>query len=461
MNNQDSNLNALFNRYWQDYQQNRPIGGGVAYESKLRQCTLDGSLDSLKELDTFLTSIRSDLQHKFAQLGKSLSPQEKQNLAFKQDKFRALILFIGCYTGVVLAKAHQARPQFLNQAQLQQLDSNFVHDDFVYSMAVAYVAEDQQASIATRLSPQVANIRKPWLFFVFEPIAMRLFGSFDYQVLSIQGQAQVVDGLYRAVSERLPTKSIVTEAIVTKPVTTNAIKPVVNNPQPTVSPVSKPSIPKQAPQEIAKQPIKNQPKQPPQQTTDDYLQLLTELESIPVEQSQAVELYQKAKNVMQKLDNFAQQQSKAPSEIQLNESQTKICRQALQIMKQSAIAGNTTAMLHFAVYLMRGDWLVENKAEGITLIQNASNAQDPRAMRLLSKLYYKGEEGIAQDAKLGEYWLEQASNAGHPEAIQVKQQIQMAQMMISERKQEEKSDKIYLYLFIGLAVLVLLIMIFV
>ncbi len=504
MNNQDSNLNALFNRYWQDYQQNRPIGGGVAYESKLRQCTLDGSLDSLKELDILLTAIRKDVHVKFVQSGKNYSNKEKQSILLKQDEFYRLVLFIGLYTGVVLAKVYKFTPQFINQSQLQQLvpqlEPQLASDDVTHSMAVNYIDSDKHHYLN---NTQVASLDRPWLFFVFEPIMMRLFGAFDYQIQSIQGQTQVADGLYRAVTERLP------EAIVEQINATQHHKPVVTSQQrQPEAPIHTPlqtsaQIQPKTPVEITQktQPLKQeqanklQPqtviKSPPiepvtEQVTpnvtvpspvisseqsktkqtkggdskDEYLQLLVELESIPVEQSQAVEQYQKAKSVMQKLDNFAQQQGKAPSEIQLNESQTKVCQQALQMIKKSASVGNTTAMLHLAVYLMRGDWLAQNKTEAVTLIQNASNAQDPRAMRLLSKLYYKGEEGLAQNAELGKYWLEQASDAGHPEAKQVNQQMQLAQMLISERKQEEKSDKLYLYLFIGLAVLVLLIMIF-
>lgn len=47
--------------YWQDFLANRPIAGGMAYESQLRACMLDESLASLQRVDTLLSQIRRDL----------------------------------------------------------------------------------------------------------------------------------------------------------------------------------------------------------------------------------------------------------------------------------------------------------------------------------------------------------------------------------------------------------------
>ena len=34
--------------YWQDYERGNPIGGGMSFEKRLRDCALDDTLESLK-----------------------------------------------------------------------------------------------------------------------------------------------------------------------------------------------------------------------------------------------------------------------------------------------------------------------------------------------------------------------------------------------------------------------------
>ncbi len=409
---ENTDLNSLFHHYWQDYQEEKTVASGLAYENQLRQhCDLNESLDSLKELDGFLIAVRRDVLAKVTKANLNLDNKGIEDLLLQKEEFRNLLLFIGCYTGHVLAKQHDTQVNFLTQAQLQQINPQFKHDSFIYSMAVNYTKNKQ-----TQFSEKISTINQPYLFFVYEPMIMRLCGGDNYALTSIQGQAKIADSLYQSVIDRLPAKKTLN-----KQDTTNSN---LNNPK------------------------------------DIYSILLTELETIPVKQTQAVEQYEKAKKVMEKFDDFAKQQGKAPAEIQLSDTHTNVCQQALNIIKRSAELGNTTAMLHLAVYHIRGDWLPQDIAQGVELIKKSANAQDKRAMNTLSKMYYQGVEGILPaDTNLAKHWLEIASKGGHPDARKIHYEMRKAEMMINERKNEEETDKKYFYLFSVLAVFVLIILI--
>ncbi len=428
-----TNLDSLFRRYWKDYQEGNKIAGGLAYENQLReQCDLNESLDSLKELDTFLTAVRRDVLAKVTKANLKLDNKGIENLLLQKQEFRYLLRFIGLYTGHVLAKQHGAQARFLMNSQLQPLDKTFKSDNFIYSMAVVFTKNDK-----AKLSDKISTINKPWLFFVYEPIIMRLCGGYDYQLTSIQGQEKIIASLYQSVIDRLPAGVVINKkADVEQKIEEKKIKNKTNAT------------------------AKNTPAN--HNTTDIYSALLEELETIPVKQTQSVEQYEKAKTVMLKFDDFAKQQGKRPSEIQLSDSQKKVCQQALNVIKRSAELGNTTAMLHLAVYYMHGSWVPQSPAQAVELIKKSANSQDKRAMNTLSKMYYQGVEGLLRrNAELGKHWLEIASKGGHPDARKIHYEMRKAEMMINDRKKEVATDKKYIYLFAGLAVIVLLIIIFV
>ncbi len=432
---ENTDLNSLFNRYWKDYQEGNTIADGLAYENQLRQyCDLNGSLDSLKELDGFLTAIRRDMLEKISKANLKLDNKGIEEKLLQKKEFHNLLLFIGFYTGDVLAKQHKAQARFLTQSELQNLDKTFTSDNFIYSMAVFFTKDD-----TANFSEQVSKIKEPWLFFVYEPIIMRLCGGYDYQLTSIQGQQKIADSLYQSVLDRLPPE------VASKQTNQQDLKTKI----------------KKATSTKIRTTTKQEQKPPIHKTTDIYSSLLAELDTIPVKQTQGVEIYEKAKVVMAKLDDFAKQQGKRPSELQLSDNHKKVCQQALNIIKRSAEVGNTTAMLHLAVYYMRGDWLKQDIAQGVELIKQSANAQDKRAMNTLSKMYYQGVEGVlASDSEQGKHWLEIASKGGHPDARKIHYEMRKTEMMISERNKEVETDKKYLYLFSVLALFVLLILIF-
>ncbi len=188
--------------------------------------------------------------------------------------------------------------------------------------------------------------------------------------------------------------------------------------------------------------------------------MLAELDSYVINQFQGEQEYAQGKKVMHQFDAHARKQGKPTAELNFSEKHLQAKNQGLELINKSASYGNTTAMIHLAVYYLRGDWLPKDISKGVALIENAANAKDPRAMRELSRLYYQGV-GVPQDASKGKYWVEQAANAGHPDAKQVVQQMRMAEMMVNEYKADKTSDQRYLYFFIGLFVFMLLLIIFI
>ncbi|MDO4427287.1 MAG: hypothetical protein Q4B88_04075 [Moraxella sp.] len=86
-----SAFDKVFSAYWRDYQNGTPIGGGMAYESRIRALTLDDSLDSLKQLDRLLIAVKKDV---VAQGGEAV--------LLRQSTFRNFLLFLAAYAGRVV-----------------------------------------------------------------------------------------------------------------------------------------------------------------------------------------------------------------------------------------------------------------------------------------------------------------------------------------------------------------------
>lgn len=163
-------LGATAVSYWQDWQCQRPIDGGVAFEANLRKLPLDGSLVSLAHLDQFLLSLQ-------AHLGGDISE------ATHQPKLRKLLVFISFYSGWVLAyhasqlafsnPSHpQVQASWLSRQQLLAAYPIFQHmmgNDSSYALALSLLPPDKTAfssavfsaslyfpllTIMARLSPQ-------------------------------------------------------------------------------------------------------------------------------------------------------------------------------------------------------------------------------------------------------------------------------------------------------------------
>lgn len=127
---------------------------------------------------------------------------------------------------------------------------------------------------------------------------------------------------------------------------------------------------------------------------------------------------------------------------------------ALAIVAKLAQANSTDAMLHQALWHLRGRedlGIAKNSEQGIALVKTAANLQDSRAEKLLSKLYFSGEI-VGMDSEQGKFWLEQAANHGHSEA----KRLQQSFMLVNNLKETRQDEDNYLKkLAIGTAVLLL------
>ena len=467
--------------YWQDFLADRPIAGGIAYESELRDCILDESLASLQRVDTLLSHIRREMVK---------TGRWHEETLLLDERYRNFMVFLAFYAGRVLAQQWQSTPHWYGQFELHKRypELALTTDDFYQHLAVVYCQSADANSVTS-------------LFFALEPIGMRLFGHIDRPFEAVQG-GQVASGLYQAVSARLPhahddhVASSITPAInISTPNTSASVERIktVDSQEPlekeglSHTPHDVPEFQNLSQQESQTKPVlsKSETVQPhttsentvleqplpssvpsPQElpTPAIFTQLLVELDNIEVVQTAGNSEYQQAHKVLEQLEQHIAKQSKPRAQINFSESHLAAKQQALLTLQEAAHAGNSAAMLHLAMYELLGEGLAVDKgaatASGVEWVKQAASKNDSRAQRLLSKMYYQGV-GVAQDIDTGKYWLEQAAENGHAEAASVVGQWQQAQALITTQKQEQHSMKRYQLLFVAILVVAILILIIV
>ncbi|MGO3105404.1 MAG: tetratricopeptide repeat protein [Psychrobacter celer] len=504
--------------YWQDFLANRPIAGGMAYESQLRACMLDESLASLQRVDTLLSQIRRDLIK---------TERWSEEMLLVDEHYRNLMVFLAFYAGRVLAQHWQQTPHWYGQFELGKRypELALIREDFYQHMAVIY-REDNEAT-------EVTEANKPPLFFALEPIGLRLFGHIDRPFVAVQGD-QVASGLYQAVSARLPavhTPSIHgTDALDTTPsfikdsttinkdadsrnsaagidsidrqvsidddtkagarvstvptadsqiafseVSFDKAQTPISNLSHDASMITEPVSPRT--QQPAPQPSKHQsfpePLEPLEPlapnaklspTPELFTQLMTELKDIEVMQSAGESDYEQASRILEQFEQYIAKQNTPRAQVKFAPKHLAVKKQALLKLQTAAEAGNTAAMLRLAMYELLGEGVTAEieaaLAAGAEWVKQAASKNDSRGQRLLSKMYYQGL-GVAQDIDNGKYWLEQAAKNGHAEAASVLEQWQQAQALITTQKQEQHSSKRYQLLLSAVVMVAILIFIIV
>ncbi len=434
-----TSLDYMAESYWQDFIAGHPIAGGVAYENQLYDCQLDESPVSLQRVDMLISQIRRDS-------AKVNSLNESTLLA--DDSYRNLLLFLAFYAGRVLARQWQSEAHWYGQFELRKYypELPVAVDDFYQHMALSYGdSSDGSAKV----------------FFALEPIGLRLFGHIDRQFQAVQG-GQVASGLYQAVSARLPKNRDVTTHN-----TMSKSKVAYDSERLTVhsANISKDKIlSKQRVQDTADK--RSSHRADIVETTADLLstthqtskrsisaptpeifaQLLTELTEIDVAQNAGKDDYQQACKILDQFEHHIAQQPKPRNQVQFSEHEQATRKQALALLQDSALLGNTAAMLRLAMYELLAEGLIagmdDSKEAGVDWVKQAANDNDIRGQRLLSKMYYQGV-GVPQDIKSGQYWLEEAAKNGHVEAAELVAAWQQAQGLITSQKQEQHSIKRY------------------
>jgi len=498
-------LDYIAEGYWQDFLAGRPIAGGIAYETELRACTLDESLESLQRIDTILSQVRRDMI-------KSGIWDEVTLLV--DERYRNFMVFMAFYAGRVLAQQWQSKPHWYGQFELRKRypELSLVTDDFYQHMAVGYDND---------------NGVKKHLFFALEPIGLRLFGHIDRQFDAVQG-GQVDSGLYQAVSLRLPTTlsndiySVpelttdkvtahkattykatthqVTESIVPSVDTSthvgtsqlnaplnkseevsigaeysqanivvtdsenrtiqSTVPDTVTELQASVVSVESESTIDPELTKVTKPTAKPTSPVKKPSTPEIFTQLLVELDEIAVPQPTGDVQYQKARKVLDQFEQHIAKQNKPRRQVIFSDDHIAAKNKALLILQAAAEDGNTAAMLRLAMYELLGEGLAIDDAQkksGVDWVNQAASKNDSRAQRLLSKMYYQGV-GVSQDIDSGKYWLEQAADNGHKEAANLVHQWQQAEMLLTTQKQEQHSTKRY-QLLIGAIIAVALLII--
>lgn len=128
-------------------------------------------------------------------------------------------------------------------------------------------------------------------------------------------------------------------------------------------------------------------------------------------------------------------------------------QQALAVVQKLAQANVSDAMLHQALWLLRGRadlGIAQDTNKGIGWIKKAAQLQDNRAEKLLSKLYFSGEI-VGLDTELGKFWLAKAAAHGHVEAKRLQQSFALVSTLKETRHEEDDYLK---KLAIGTAILV-------
>ncbi|MGE6245770.1 tetratricopeptide repeat protein [Psychrobacter proteolyticus] len=488
-------LDYIAEGYWQDFLAGRPIAGGIAYETELRACTLDESLESLQRIDTLLSQVRRDMIK---------SGIWDETTLLVDERYRNFMVFLAFYAGCILAQQWQNKPHWYGQFELRKRypELTLITDNFYQHMAVGY----DDSGVKERL------------FFALEPIGLRLFGHIDRQFDAVQG-GQVESGLYQAVSLRLPTilsndvnpmPELTTHKATTHQVTdsgnpsadlnthvdTSQLSVSLNKPEEvsigaernqanivvtdsenraapsampdTVTELQTSVVPPESENSIKPELTKvSQPTVKPASpvkntsTPEMFTQLLVELDEITVPQLTGDVQYQQARKVLDQFEQHIAKQNKSRGQVIFSDDHIAAKNKALLLLQAAAEDGNTAAMLRLAMYELLGEGLTADsdnqKKSGVEWVNQAASKNDSRAQRLLSKMYYQGV-GVSQDIDSGKYWLEQAADNGHAEAANLVRQWQQAQVLLTTQKQEQHSTKRY-QLLIGAIIAVALLII--
>ncbi|WP_227428751.1 tetratricopeptide repeat protein [Psychrobacter sp. I-STPA6b] len=498
---QKSPIEYIAEAFWSDYQESRPIDGGILYEDKLRQCRLNGSMQSLQRLDKLLLELRQSLT-------------QTEMVFIDNTKNRNLLLFIGFYMGKILAQAWGVAPKWLSRSEvnLRYPHLRVDQDNPYHFMALEYLPRRFQTTHESK-----------HLFFVLEPIAQCLFGNPQKPNRSIMGDA-VSNSIFQAVFKRLPpakkeailekmqaqqaslvqhTHSRITNKadVADKGHSNNHIlatpshKTVESTVEHSHAEHAKSqdgvfSTSKQSTQQISEQKstsieqgvsqkvatvetkadvqTKRQApvvvkKAQPLIRQDDFTDLRNDLAQISVDQVAGKAEYVKANQILNQFDKHIAklcQSGKELKQINFDEKHQQARKQAVVQLAKAAKQGNTSAMLRLSICYFLGEGIQKDEHKGFKLVQKAAEMDDPRAQRQLSRLYYQGL-GHTQDMMLGRHWLEKAADNGHVEAKALLEQWNQAQTALDERKYDETTDRRYLLLIVGVIILAVMIFILV
>jgi len=431
------------------------------------------------------------------------------------ERYRNFMVFLAFYAGRVLTQQWQSRPHWYGQFELKKRypELSLVTDDFYQHMAVGYDDSGVKERLFFALEPiglrLFGHIDRQ-----FDAVQGGQVDSGLYQAVSLR-LPNIISNDVHSVSELTADKVTVHKAIKHKATThqvTDSTDPSADSnvyvgTSQLNAPLNKPeevpvraernqanvvltdsdsrAIPSAVPDTVTElhasvvsvepeNPIKpelnkvTKPTAKPKSsvksisTPEMFTQLLVELDEIAVPQPTGDMQYQQACKVLDQFEQHIAKQNKPRRQVVFSDDHIAAKNKAILILQAAAKDGNTAAMLRLAMYELLGEGLTADsdnqKKSGVEWVNQAAIKNDSRAQRLLSKMYYQGV-GVSQDIDSGKYWLEQAADNGHAEAINLVKQWQQAQMLLTTQKQEQHSTKRYQMLIGAIIAVALLIII--
>lgn len=210
-----SPTNRVIFSYWQDFENNQPINGGIVYQPILPKLHLDGSIDSLKRIDAFLDKIQPRLAQDIATL-QSDAPQRK------------LLLFLAFYSGMVFA--YYAR-HISKQPQLPPFWVSFAKMTETYEPLKRLIKQDFSYSVAVSLSdidgtpkPFLPDVVRREVFFPLVAILERLFPQRQFPNPSVPSFGYLHNSVFNSVKQLLQIYKKSLEQQTATPIT-----PLTNN----------------------------------------------------------------------------------------------------------------------------------------------------------------------------------------------------------------------------------------
>lgn len=442
-----SDFDKVAHKFWQDYQKGVPIGGGMAYEEKVRACELDETMDSLKRLDKLLITLKQQLADQQA--------LDEQHL-LKQTQFRHLILFLGFYVGRVVAN-YRPNTEF----------SWLGFEDLAKRYEVDTASHDKFYKVAG-FCPDTPEKGRP--FFVWLSLGARFFGGFHRQLIDPATGVMMPESLYWATMayfDELDWASGQSTEVQPKVTpqddnhhlsskqTAHALSHATYKADATSPPSSPPSTPIESlsstPQKALKTALTTPSSVKKSQKTaskDPFDEVKVDLVNMPAQNANHHEQYLKIVRFLQQNDQLMQTAA-------LDEQKKHQVGLALTALDKLAQAGNTNAMLSLAIYAFEGR-LLDDAKQATDWVKHAADLGDVRAQKLLSRLYFQGL-GVTQSTHMGQMWLSRAAEGGHETAKVLQQQMSLVKSMKETYRSEIQQDKRTYLLIVAIGIMFVLI----
>ncbi len=460
-----SAFDTLSENYWQQFCQDVPVGGGMAYQNRLKECNLDLSKDSLQRVDGLLSAIKKEL----------LSKNYQEDELLKQSSFRNFIFFVAFYAARVIAA--NAAP--LSWRLIKDNHAIQAKDKF-YAIAAAYDGSERA-------------------LLILMTVGARLFASFDRPFYHPDSQVLMEDSLYWLADDYLkqfknapmspvdganqqqtaqtiknPSQNeswlndgnspIVAVYTSDEPTTTNDIShsnldhinakatdesqstnPALQRAQNDAAKLDNNGVAQNttavpSPTTLATPRNHQIHKKTAKPAVDFFAEAKLDLDNLPAVNHTNQADFDKAYRYICTLDNDA-----------LSEKQKANRLAAVKLMAKTAQAGNTSAMIALGMYYFGGVGVKQDEQKGFAIIQKAADLNDVRAQKLLSRLYYQGY-GVQSNIQMGELWLRRAADNGHTEASKIVAQMNYSKLLQDDFRVESQKEKRYFVMMIMAAV---------